>query len=98
MVNRPKSWSLEIASPTPGSTLLTPSPYRDVTWGERERGLWRVNAGWDETGALLIDSRSDDIRALERMVLRPDGLLEIAVSVRGDRRNLEVTRVYRRDA
>ncbi len=32
-----------------------PGVYRDVSWGERERGLWEVYAGW-ELGELVIIS------------------------------------------
>ncbi len=73
-----------------------PGTYRDVTWGERQRGVWQVFAGWDETGALVIDSRGNDIRAVERMNLRPEGLLEIDVRIKADRRDIDVVRVYRR--
>lgn len=43
--------------------------YRDVSWGERERGIWDVTAGWDEAGVLTILSESTDARALERLQL-----------------------------
>ena len=72
----------------------TPGTYRDVTWGRRERGLWEVFAGWDENDALVIDSRGNDIRAVERMFLRPDGRLQVNVTVNADRRQLDLTRVF----
>ncbi len=45
--------------------------YRDLSWGERRRGLWQVSAGWHE-GSLLIESRADDARAREVFTLSPD--------------------------
>lgn len=73
-----------------------PGTYRDVSWGYRERGLWEVYAGWDEQGALVIDSRSSEIRGVEQHVLRADGLLEINVVVNSDQRDLSLRRVYAR--
>ena len=72
----------------------TPGTYRDVSWGRRERGIWEVYAGWDETEALIIDSRGNDIRAVERMILRPDGRLQVDVTVNADKRQLDLTRVF----
>ena len=71
-----------------------PGSYRDVSWGYRERGLWKIYAGWDEQGALVIDSRGSDIRAIEQHVLRADGLLEIQVRINADKRDLAVQRVF----
>ena len=45
-----------------------PGVYRDVTWGQRERGLWRVYAGW-ERNDLLIQSKTKDMGVLERYQL-----------------------------
>ena len=73
-----------------------PGPYRDVSWGERERGLWRVFAGWNEEGQLVIESRGNDIRTTERHFFREDGLLQVDILVRADNQNLERTRVFRR--
>ncbi len=73
-----------------------PGRYRDVTWGERERGLWRVYAGWDDEDRLVIDSRGNDIRARETMHLRSDGLLEVQVDVHSKQRDFSVLRVFER--
>ncbi len=73
-----------------------PGTYRDVTWGERERGLWRIFAGWDEQGALAIHSRSSDIRAVERFSLRDDGRLQVQVDIDGDDRDFSLVRVFER--
>jgi len=58
--------------------------YRDVTWGERRRGIWEVRAGWRE-GSLYIYSKAPDISATEIWQLSADGeQLSIQISVRGD--------------
>lgn len=69
--------------------------YRDVTWGERRRGVWEVRAGWNE-GELHIYSTASDISAAEIWRLSEDGQqLDILISVRGNR-DQEFRRVFRR--
>ena len=69
--------------------------YRDVTWGERRRGVWEVRAGWNE-GALHIYSEASDVSAAEIWRLSADGQrLDISISVRGNR-DQEFQRVFRR--
>ena len=65
--------------------------YRDVSWGERRRGIWEVRAGWNE-GALHIYSKAPDTSAAEIWRLSPDGeQLTIEVEVRAGR-----TQTFRR--
>lgn len=45
--------------------------YRDVSWGERRRGIWEVRAGWHE-GALHIYSEAPDTSAVEVWQLSED--------------------------
>jgi hypothetical protein len=69
--------------------------YRDVTWGERRRGVWEVRSGWHE-GALYIYSEAADISAAEIWRLSEDGeRLDISISVRGAR-DREFQRVFQR--
>ena len=69
--------------------------YRDVTWGERRRGVWEVRAGWHE-GALHIFSEASDTSAAEVWQLSENGeRLDINIEVRGERR-MEFRRVFRR--
>ena len=69
--------------------------YRDVTWGERRRGVWEVRAGWHE-GALHIYSAAADISAAEIWRLSADGQrLDIQISVKGNR-DQEFQRAFRR--
>jgi hypothetical protein len=71
--------------------------YRDVTWGERRRGVWQVRAGWNE-GALHIYSEAPDISAAEVWRLSSDGQrLDISIAVKGNR-DQEFQRVFRRSS
>lgn len=70
--------------------------YRDVSWGERDRGLWRVQAGWDE-GDLVIVSTGEDTRVEERYTLAEEGSrLSTVVSFQIDSERGEYRRVYDR--
>lgn len=70
--------------------------YRDVSWGERRRGLWEVKAGWYE-GSLLILSEARDAKARETLTLSADGArLTVDVEVHSGDDDVVVTRVFRR--
>ena len=70
--------------------------YRDVSWGVRQRGLWEVNAGWDE-GRLKILSKAADARAEETMTLVEAGArMVVRVTIDADGDNLDITRVFTR--
>ena len=71
-----------------------PGVYRDVSWGERQRGLWEVYAGW-ELGDLVILSRAPDLRVMERMQLSGDRLT-VQVEIKADDEQRTLTRVFRR--
>jgi hypothetical protein len=59
--------------------------YRDVSWGERRRGVWDVRAGWIED-ELRIYSEAPDTSAVEIWRLSEDGQrLTIDVQVKGPR-------------
>ncbi len=69
--------------------------YRDVTWGERQRGVWDVRAGWHD-GVLHIYSKAPDTSASEIWKLSDDGRrLEISIDVRGAQDH-KFRRVFRR--
>ena len=60
--------------------------YRDLSWGERQRGLWQVSAGWLE-GALVVVSKAPDAGARETMRLGADGrrlVVEVFLSSAGE--------------
>ncbi len=72
-----------------------PGIYRDITWGERQRGLWEVNAGWEE-GDLVVLSKADGMQVLERMNLIGGNLLRITAIIEADGDEQVVTRIFRR--
>jgi hypothetical protein len=72
------------------------SDYRDVSWGERQRGLWEVNAGWLD-GVLMILSEAPDGEATERIWLEENGsrlVVEVTVTSAGE--TLTRTRTFQR--
>lgn len=71
-----------------------PGVYRDVSWGERQRGLWEVRAGWLD-GDLLIESKAKDLFVVERFSLSRNQL-SITVAVEADGETSEYVRVYAR--
>ena len=70
-----------------------PGVYRDVSWGEKQRGLWAVYAGWqDET--LVIISTAKDLRVEER--LRREGQqLVVDILMEADGEKATLTRIFR---
>ena len=70
--------------------------YRDVSWGERRRGVWKVSAGWFE-GDLVILSKAADARARETMRLATDGRsLAVRVEVESEGQAVALTRIFER--
>ena len=72
----------------------TPGVYRDISWGERQRGLWEVYSGW-EAGELVVISSARDLRVIERIRRQGDDLL-VSVTIRADGEEREVNRVFRK--
>lgn len=71
-----------------------PGVYRDVSWGQRERSLWEIYAGW-ELAQLVIVSTTDGIRVVERYERRGDQL-RVFVAIAADRQQRTVVRVFNR--
>lgn len=72
------------------------SDYRDVSWGTRQRGLWEVDAGWQD-GVLVILSEAHDAKASERFSLKDGGgTLVVEVMVESGREKLISTRTFTR--
>ena len=69
--------------------------WRDVSWGERRRGLWEVRAGWLEE-ALVILSEAQDARANESFRLEDDRLLTIDIELEAGGERIEITRTFMR--
>ncbi|HBK19190.1 MAG TPA: hypothetical protein DDZ38_11165 [Gammaproteobacteria bacterium] len=72
-----------------------PGVYRDISWGQRERGLWRVDAGWQDRD-LVIQSRTDGITVLERYRLVSTDRLTVNIQVRAKGADLDLTRRFLR--
>jgi hypothetical protein len=71
-----------------------PGGYRDVSWGERTRGLWTITAGWNDAGEFVIHSDSEDIQAVERYVQLDARTLQIMLRVRADGGDLDIVRTF----
>ena len=70
--------------------------YRDVTWGERHRDLWRVHAGWAD-GDLVIRSVRGRVKGREAFDLERDGtVLRVTVSIETGGEDVRSVRVFRR--
>jgi hypothetical protein len=69
--------------------------WRDVSWGERRRGLWEVQAGWLED-ALVILSDAQDARASESFRLEGDRLLTIVIELEAGGERIAITRTFTR--
>lgn len=71
-----------------------PGSYRDVSFGEKERGLWTVSAGWNAQGQFIIYSDSDDIRGIETHELLDPSTLRVKLTVRADGGDLDLVRTF----
>lgn len=72
-----------------------PGVYRDVSWGERQRGLWEVQAGWEEQQLVIISS-ARNMRVEERLLLVNPDLLEVQIYINAAGEQLEFLRVFNR--
>jgi hypothetical protein len=72
-------------------------PYRDVKWGEQQRALYTVDAGWDDDNRLIITTSNKAMRVKEIYSLAPDGktlTLDVELSSRRGKRH--VVRTFER--
>ena len=70
------------------------SGYRDVSWGQRNRGEETINAGWQE-GDLVIQTKGGRRAILERYTLSEDGnRLTVVVKLDGNRQKQSFRRVF----
>ncbi|MFK7914997.1 MAG: hypothetical protein AB8B93_13860 [Pseudomonadales bacterium] len=71
--------------------------YRDVSWGMRTRGLWDVDAGWNDAGQLVLRWKASDARAREVMALSANGQqLTVMLQIKAGEQNVDVRRVFSR--
>ncbi|NKB99670.1 MAG: hypothetical protein GKR90_14405 [Pseudomonadales bacterium] len=71
-----------------------PGVYRDVSWGERQRGLWEVYAGWEEQD-LVILSKAPDMSVLERYIVKRDRMT-VELTIEADDEERTVRRIFNR--
>ena len=71
-----------------------PGVYRDVSWGERQRGLWEVYAGWEDRHLLII-SKAPDMSVTERYMVKGNRL-EVELKIQADDAERVLRRVYNR--
>ena len=70
--------------------------YRDVSWGERDRGPWEVYAGWKD-GVLMVVSKAGDLDVVETYTLSGAGrVLTVDVDATGGGGDIQATRVFKR--
>lgn len=73
----------------------SPGVYRDISWGERQRGLWEVQAGWQENDLLVI-SQAKDLRVVEQFSRPSENRLIVTVNITADDEDMVfVRRFYR---
>ena len=72
-----------------------PGVYRDVSWGERDRGLWAVEAGWQALEMVIV-SDAPEMRVIERFDLVAPQTLRVIVTISADGEEREITRVFDR--
>ena len=72
-----------------------PGTYRDVTFGERRRGLWDIYAGWDGED-LVILSRANKLQVMERISLISPNRLRIIVGIEAEKKNRDFVKVFDR--
>ena len=74
-----------------------PGVYRDVSWGERERGIWEVQAGWEED-VLVVASKTNGISVVERYQLLAPNRLQVTLDIRADGNKRQVQRYFLRQS
>ena len=73
-----------------------PGVYRDISWGERQRGLWEVNAGWEDNRLVIISEAGRRLRVVETMSRSGPNQLIVHVAIKIDDGEREVVRVFNR--
>ena len=70
-----------------------PGTYRDVTFGQRRRGLWDIQAGWDDM-ELVILSRANNLKVIERITLVSPKRLRVTVNIEAEKKNRYFVKVF----
>ena len=72
-----------------------PGVYRDVSWGVRARGIWQVQAGWQED-VLVVASKTNGISVTERYALVNRNRLLVALEIQADGNKRSILRAFKR--
>ena len=71
-----------------------PGVYRDVSWGERQRGLWEVVSGWEDD-TLIIFSRAGSMQVHEAFTGSANRL-SVVVTIEADDETFKYRRAFNR--
>ncbi len=77
------------------------SPYRDLKWGTQKRGLFTIEAGWDDKQQLIVVTKSDPLNVREIYTLTDADTLVLQIDLQGkhvDSRHLTRVFVRQREA
>ena len=81
--------------PVSAGLSYQPGTYRDVSFGERRRGLWNIYAGWDGDD-LVILSRANNLQVMERMSLVNPKRLRVIVGIQAEKEKRDFVKVFDR--
>ena len=81
--------------PVSAGLSYQPGTYRDVSFGERRRGLWDIYAGWDGDD-LVILSQTNNLQVMERMSLVNPKRLRVIVGIQAEKENRDLVKVFDR--
>ena len=72
-----------------------PGVYRDISFGEKKRGLWSIYAGW-EGNEMVILSKASGLSVLERFALIDRNRLRIAVKIIAEKEERTIVKLFDR--
>lgn len=72
-----------------------PGIYRDVSWGFKDRGIWQVQAGWEDD-VLVIASQTRGIKVVERYQLLGNNRLVVTLDIQADGNERFILRAFKR--
>lgn len=71
------------------------SPYRDLKWGTQKRGLFTIEAGWNEKRQLIVVTKSDPLNVREIYALSDAATLVLQIDLQGKHGDVRrMTRVF----
>jgi hypothetical protein len=71
------------------------SPYRDLKWGTQKRGLFTIDAGWDDKRQLVVVTKSEPLNVREVYALQDVDTLVLQIDLQGKHfESRHMTRVF----